>query len=31
VFYSYFDQIQAWLGRRARRAVQVEPVPVPGD
>src|SRR5512146_2098057 len=31
VFYSYFDQIQAWLGRRARQAVQVEPVPVPGD
>jgi len=31
VFYSYFDQIQAWLGRRARQAVHVEPVPVPGD
>ncbi|HSQ28815.1 MAG TPA: efflux RND transporter permease subunit [Gemmatimonadaceae bacterium] len=29
VFYSYFDQMQAWLGRRARRAVALEPAPVP--
>jgi HAE1 family hydrophobic/amphiphilic exporter-1 len=34
VFYSYFDELQAWLGRRARRAVSsvsVEPVPAAGD
>ena len=33
VFYSYFDEMQAWVGRRARRAVAVEaaPVPVAGD
>jgi HAE1 family hydrophobic/amphiphilic exporter-1 len=33
VFYSYFDQMQAWLGRRARKAVALEPVgvPVSGD
>jgi HAE1 family hydrophobic/amphiphilic exporter-1 len=35
VFYSYFDEIQSWIGRRARRAVEgvgaPEPSPVPGD
>jgi HAE1 family hydrophobic/amphiphilic exporter-1 len=34
VFYSYFDEMQAWLGRRARRAVSpvgAEPVPAAGD
>jgi HAE1 family hydrophobic/amphiphilic exporter-1 len=33
VFYSYFDQMQAWLGRRAAQAVALEPkaVPVSGD
>jgi HAE1 family hydrophobic/amphiphilic exporter-1 len=35
VFYSYFDEIQAWIGRRARRAVgavgTAEPVPAAGD
>jgi len=34
VFYSYFDELQAWLGRRARSAVSsvsVEPVPAAGD
>ena len=33
VFYSYFDELQAWVGRRARRAVSVAPrgVPVAGD
>ena len=31
VFYSYFDQMQAWLGRRAAKAVALEPSPVPGD
>jgi HAE1 family hydrophobic/amphiphilic exporter-1 len=31
VFYSYFDQLQSWLGRRAARAVAAEPVPAAGD
>jgi len=34
VFYTYFDELQAWLGRRAKRAVSVDtphPVPVAGD
>ena len=31
VFYSYFDQLQTWLGRRAHRTVAAEPVPVAGD
>jgi HAE1 family hydrophobic/amphiphilic exporter-1 len=31
VFYSYFDQLQSWLGRRAARAVASEPVPAAGD
>jgi len=33
VFYSYFDQLQSWLGRRARSAVAVaaQPTPVAGD
>jgi HAE1 family hydrophobic/amphiphilic exporter-1 len=34
VFYSYFDELQSWLGRRARHAAHVpasEPVPVAGD
>ena len=35
VFYSYFDELQAWIGRRARRAVEGTgapgPVPVAGD
>ena len=31
VFYTYFDQLQSWLGRRAARAIPVEPVPVAGD
>jgi hydrophobic/amphiphilic exporter-1 (mainly G- bacteria), HAE1 family len=33
VFYTYFDELQAWFGRRARHAVTIEPspVPVPGD
>jgi HAE1 family hydrophobic/amphiphilic exporter-1 len=34
VFYSYFDELQSWLGRRARRAVTGEhpiPAPVAGD
>ena len=29
VFYSYFDQMQAWLGRRAAKAVALEPSPAP--
>ena len=34
VFYSYFDELQSWLGRRAKRAVTGEhpiPSPVAGD
>jgi HAE1 family hydrophobic/amphiphilic exporter-1 len=34
VFYSYFDQMQAWIGRRVRRTAPVvsgAPVPVAGD
>jgi hydrophobic/amphiphilic exporter-1 (mainly G- bacteria), HAE1 family len=31
VFYTYFDELQAWFGRRARQAVALDPVPVPGD
>jgi HAE1 family hydrophobic/amphiphilic exporter-1 len=31
VFYSYFDQLQSWLGRRAHRAVPVEAIPATGD
>ncbi len=34
VFYTYFDELQAWLGRRASRAVgsvAPEPVPAAGD
>ena len=34
VFYSYFDELQSWLGRRAHRAVTGEhpiPMPVAGD
>jgi len=35
VFYTYFDELQAWLGRRASRAVggvaSPEPVPAAGD
>ncbi|HVX39464.1 MAG TPA: efflux RND transporter permease subunit [Gemmatimonadaceae bacterium] len=33
VFYTYFDELQAWIGRRARRAVAVGPeaAPVAGD
>jgi hypothetical protein len=34
VFYSYFDELQSWLGRRAHRAITGEhpiPVPVAGD
>jgi HAE1 family hydrophobic/amphiphilic exporter-1 len=34
VFYTYFDQLQSWLGRRAKSAVAVAtpvPQPVPGD
>ncbi len=33
VFYTYFDELQAWLGRRAQRAVGgvPEPVPAAGD
>ncbi len=31
VFYSYFDQLQSWLGRRAARAGATDPVPVAGD
>jgi hydrophobic/amphiphilic exporter-1 (mainly G- bacteria), HAE1 family len=34
VFYSYFDELQSWVGRRARRAITGEhaiPVPVAGD
>jgi HAE1 family hydrophobic/amphiphilic exporter-1 len=34
VFYSYFDELQSWIGRRAKRAVTEEhpvPVPVAGD
>jgi HAE1 family hydrophobic/amphiphilic exporter-1 len=30
VFYSYFDELQSWIGRRAK-VHSVEPVPVPGD
>jgi hypothetical protein len=30
VFYSYFDQLQSWIGRKAH-VPTVEPVPVPGD
>ena len=34
VFYTYFDELQAWLGRRAKRAVKIDtvhPAPVAGD
>jgi HAE1 family hydrophobic/amphiphilic exporter-1 len=33
VFYSYFDELQSWIGRRTAKAVHVEPesVPVAGD
>ncbi len=34
VFYTYFDELQAWLGRRARQAVgdvAPEPLPAAGD
>jgi HAE1 family hydrophobic/amphiphilic exporter-1 len=34
VFYSYFDELQSWLGRRAHRAITGEhaiPAPVAGD
>jgi HAE1 family hydrophobic/amphiphilic exporter-1 len=34
VFYTYFDELQAWLGRRAHRAVgsvAPEPMPAAGD
>jgi HAE1 family hydrophobic/amphiphilic exporter-1 len=32
VFYSYFDELQDWIGKRAAKAVaSVEPVPVAGD
>jgi HAE1 family hydrophobic/amphiphilic exporter-1 len=33
VFYTYFDELQALLGRRAKRAVTIAPAPapVPGD
>jgi hydrophobic/amphiphilic exporter-1 (mainly G- bacteria), HAE1 family len=32
VFYTYFDELQAWLGRRAHRSVPVaHPAPVAGD
>jgi HAE1 family hydrophobic/amphiphilic exporter-1 len=34
VFYSYFDELQSWVGRRLRRAVPTEqpiPAPVAGD
>ncbi|MDB4873972.1 MAG: multidrug resistance protein [Gemmatimonadetes bacterium] len=34
VFYTYFDELQAWLGRRAHRAAPVgqpAPTPVAGD
>jgi len=30
VFYSYFDQLQSWIGRKAH-VQSIEPVPVPGD
>ena len=30
VFYSYFDELQSWIGRRAH-VPAAEPVPVPGD
>ncbi len=30
VFYSYFDELQSWIGRKAT-VRSVEPVPVPGD
>jgi HAE1 family hydrophobic/amphiphilic exporter-1 len=32
VFYSYFDELQSWIGRKAHRAAPApEPVPVAGD
>jgi HAE1 family hydrophobic/amphiphilic exporter-1 len=32
VFYSYFDELQSWIGKKAHSQVAaVEPVPVPGD
>jgi hydrophobic/amphiphilic exporter-1 (mainly G- bacteria), HAE1 family len=33
VFYTYFDDLQSWVGRRAKRAMPVDttPVPVAGD
>jgi HAE1 family hydrophobic/amphiphilic exporter-1 len=34
VFYTYFDELQAWLGRRARQAAPSaapDAVPVAGD
>jgi HAE1 family hydrophobic/amphiphilic exporter-1 len=30
VFYSYFDELQSWIGRKAH-VERLEPVPVPGD
>jgi len=30
VFYSYFDELQSWIGRKAH-VPSAEPVPVPGD
>jgi HAE1 family hydrophobic/amphiphilic exporter-1 len=33
VFYSYFDELQSWIGRKApmRVATEAHPVPVAGD
>jgi hydrophobic/amphiphilic exporter-1 (mainly G- bacteria), HAE1 family len=31
VFYSYFDELQTWLGRRAHRAPALTAAPVAGD
>jgi HAE1 family hydrophobic/amphiphilic exporter-1 len=34
VFYSYFDELQSWIGRRAQHTVTTEhpiPSPVAGD
>jgi HAE1 family hydrophobic/amphiphilic exporter-1 len=31
VFYSYFDELQTWLGRRAHRAPAMTTAPVAGD
>ena len=31
VFYSYFDQLQSWIGSRAAHAIPAEPSPVAGD